>query len=562
MPRPVDPKDLLRQYTEAKNLRQPYENDFARASAFVEPRAAKGWTTNGPLTDTSRSVDTRYTFDNTGMRALPKFISVIDRMVTPLGMRWALLQAEDETLRRKPAVQKYFYQLSLALHSRRYSARAGFVAARTTLYRRFGVYGWGPMKLTWRKPSLLDRKGGFRYKTNPAYDHFILEDGEGSVTHHFWRFWRNARQFKTEFPNAVPPKSVKAELDKPGGPNENSYFEFVWACYPSNDHDPEALDRRRFPWAGSYICVPDSEYVGDEGGYSSPPFITPRIEPGELYGAGSPALRALPTLGTVNAMKRTMLRHAQRSAQPSLLAADDGVLSGRIDVRPDHVTYGGVNSRGEKLVHELQVGRIEPSEVILQDERSDIDDSFFVTLFRMFVEKERTATEVIQDLVERNSLLAPTMGALHDEDLGPMIEREIALLAENDPQAFPEMPPELAEAGGNYAVKYTSPMAKGIYAEEDQGGLFIADMAMNWAKATGDARPLRRINLDAMLTDIADHRAVPPHWMHTDEEVAAMQAQEQEAQDVETAVKAAPAAASVVTAAMKEGGRTVRAGMR
>ena len=137
-----------------------------------------------------------------------------------------------------------------------------------------------------------------------------------------------------------------------------------------------------------------------------------------------------------------------------LLGFDDGVLNGEVDLRPGAYNPGGLDSQGRELVKAMQTGNFQVAEQLLEHDRNDIEDSFFVTLFQILNETpEMTATEVIERVAEKTALLAPTMGRGQSEFLGPCTQREIDLMVEIG--IAPQMPPELIEAAGEYAIQYT-----------------------------------------------------------------------------------------------------------
>jgi hypothetical protein len=101
----------------------------------------------------------------------------------------------------------------------------------------------------------------------------------------------------------------------------------------------------------------------------------------------------------------------------------------------------------------------------MEQRRAAIDDAFLVTLFQILVETPRmTATEALIRAQEKGMLLTPTMGRQQSEALGPLIERELDLLAFH--RILPPMPRALVEAGGQYEITYDSPMSRMQRAEE------------------------------------------------------------------------------------------------
>lgn len=558
MPRP-DAETIIAKYKEAQTARSYHENDWRLASAYCLPRHYSAWQTSGPASfqGSKAAAARRVAYDTTGVRSLPKYVSVLSRMATPMSQRWHTVSADNRDLMRVHAVQAYFDDVTDVLFKMRYETRAKFEQSSTEVYAGMGVYGTGPMYLGQRRRSPLDTRGGFLYKACPLRDVFLLIDDDGNVSMVFRRFWLNVRQFKEKFPDDEMPPRVAAEASKAKS-SEMTFFEFIHVVYVKgvDDHDPEAFDNRRFPVGGSYVAVDDRAYIGEEHGFRSMPYLTPRTftEAGDPYGF-SPAMQAIPALGSASAVKKSYLKQGQRATDQVLLAHDDAVLNGRIDLNPGRINYGAVDAQGRKLVHALETGNFQVAENILADERRDIEDSFFVTLFQILTETpQMSATEVMERVAEKASLLAPTMGRLQSELLGPMIEREIEIASEMG--RLPEMPPELQEAEGEYQIIYTSPLAKGQYAEETSGFLRSLEIAANAAAATQDPSHLDHFNLDAALPEIADHLATPARWLNTDAQKQAIRDARQQQRQAQELISAAPAVASVAkTASDIQGGQ-------
>jgi len=554
-----DARDAVTWYGEAKTIRAPYENDWRMAAAYCLPRHYSAWQSDGPNTAGMNAAVRRFAYDSTGVNALPKYAAILNRLATPEGQRWHKLSASNPELMKLYHVRIFFDQLTDKLFKLRYSPRAKFQQTIGESYMQIGVYGMGPFTISWRKPAALDPRGGFAYKSWPLKDIFILVDDLGNVTCIFRRFFLNARQFKVKFgTQGNVPKPIEAELSK-AVPSETAYFEFVQMLCMNDEYDKnDSLTLRRFPIRSCYLCVATAEYVGEDEGFMGWPMITPRTntEPADLYGY-SPALQALPALGGVSAMKKTVLKQGQKAVDPAYLAYDDGVISGKVDIRPGRINYGGVNAQGNPMVRALETGNFKVAEQLIEDERNDVRDSFFVTLFTILQEKPQvTATQVMEEIAEKAALLAPTMGRLQAEMQGPQIEREIALLVENG--EMPELPQELIEARGEYTVVYTSPLAKGQYAEEISGFMRWYEMLLNAAQvqaAAGDTvnLPTDWANLDAAAPEIADFMAVRTGWTNDQTKVVQIRDTRAKAQRESELIKQAPAAAAIGKEVLKNG---------
>lgn len=549
------PDQVIQLYQQAKSLRSVHENDWRMAAAYCLPAHYAAWQTDGPASyQNNNSAVRRVAYDTTGTRSLPKYVSILERLATPAGQKWHGLMPSDTSLRKKRRVRAYFDDLSALMFKYRYNPRARFRVSTNEVYTSMGVYGNGPLYIGERASTQLNPQRGFKYVACALRDVYMLVDDEGELHCVFRRFWLNVRQFKLKFPEASMPSKMEAEAKKPQ-PNENTYFEFIHYVCPRDDgsYDPSAIDTRRHPIVGAYLCVDSKEYVGEETGYQSMPYKIPRTATvaGDPYGY-SPAVMGLAALGGASAMKKVNLKQGNKAVDPVLLAHDDNVMNGEVDLRPGAVNYGGVDKQGRALIQPLRGGDFRIGEALLQDERRDIEDSFFVTLFQILTDTpEMTATEVMERVAEKAALLSPTMGRLQSEMLGPMIEREIDLLSEMG--VLPEMPPELVEAEGEYEVVYTSPLAKSMYAEEVSGFMRAVEMSLNIANATQDPSQLDHFNFDDAIPEISDYMAVPARWMSDKEKLEEKRGQRSEQQQQEQLMQNAPALASAAKTATDAG---------
>jgi hypothetical protein len=471
-------------------------------------------------------------------------------------MKYTQLTASNPDLMRINRVRDYFDKTGDIIAKLRYADTAHFIQASSEVYASMGAYGTGPCYLGKREPNALSRKTGYFYRSCPLRDTFILVNDQGEVDTVIRRLFLNTRQFYQKFPGEELPKCMKMATKSGGSqlPSDNDYYEFIHVVHPRDDFDPKMLTVEKYPIAGNYLCVKDVCYVGEEEGYRSLPYLTPRTftEPGDPYGF-SPANQALAAMGTASAIKKVTLKQGQKAVDPVLLAHDDGVLNGPVDLRPGHVNYGAVDRQGRKLIHALDTGNFNVSEKLIQDERADIEDSFFVYVFKLLEQnKEMTATEIVERARKETALMSPTMGRLQTEFVAKFHDRELDLADEMG--VLPEIPPELQEANGEYEIIYTSPMAKNMYADEVSGFMRSTEMTLNIVNATGDPSHLDHFNFDVALPEISDHMAVPARWMNDDDKKKQLAEARKAQQEQESLMKNAGALAGAAkTAQQMEG---------
>jgi len=184
---------------------------------------------------------------------------------------------------------------------------------------------------------------------------------------------------------------------------------------------------------------------------------------------------------------------------------------------------------------------------MMEAEAAIIKDAFFVTLFQILTETpQMTATEVIERTNEKGILLAPTVGRQESEYLGPMIDRELDLLAQQ--RLLPPMPPRLREAQGAYQIVYTSPLAKAARAQEAAGFMRTVESVKELVNITGDASLLDPFDFDTAIPAIADIQSVPESWMSSPQQIQMKRQNRAKQQAQQAEIQAAPAKAAMMKA--------------
>jgi len=157
-----------------------------------------------------------------------------------------------------------------------------------------------------------------------------------------------------------------------------------------------------------------------------------------------------------------------------------------------------------------------------------------------------TATEVIERTNEKGILLAPTVGRQQSEYLGPLIDRELDILAQL--RMLPPMPPLLKEAKGAYHAVYTAPISRAMKAQEAAGFIRTVESVKELVNITGDPSLLDPFNFDVAIPAIAEIQAVPESWMATDSEIKVKRGNRAKTQAQAAQIQALPAQAAMLKA--------------
>jgi len=518
--------DIIRRQEKMATDRAIFDSHWREIAERILPRAD-----HFRVNRNAGDKHTERVFDATANLALERFAAAMESMLTPRTQRWHKLKTGEPALDENQEVKEYLDALTQLLFKVRYSPKANFASQANEAYMSLGAFGTGAMFID-------DMIGhGIRYRSVPLNEIYIAENHQGVVDTVHRRFPMSARQAAQRFGLNKLPETIQRAVEKT--PEQN--FEFIHAVMPRQDMEYGRKDYKGMKIASCYISI-DGRSIVSEGGYHTMPYAVGRYVTGpkEVYGR-SPAMTVLPDIKMLNEMSKTVIRAAHKMVDPPLLLQEDGALAA-FDMRPSALNYGGVNEQGQQLVHALQTnGRVDIGLDMMEQRRKTINDAFLVTLFQILVDSpQMTATEAMLRAQEKGALLAPTMGRQQSEFLGPIIEREIDILARAG--ALPPMPDVLREAGGTVDIEYVSPLNRAQRAEE---GVAIMNTLQAIAPlAQIDPTVLDVFDPEMVARELADINGVPAKVMRSTDQMKALNEQKAQAQQAQSLLEAAPVAAS------------------
>ncbi|RIK92881.1 MAG: phage head-tail adapter protein [Proteobacteria bacterium] len=521
--------DVMREQSQLAAIRAPWEAHWQECAQFVLPRQDEFFGARSP-----GGKRTEKMFDSTAPLALDRFTAAMEGMLVPRTQKWHRLRATDPALNKIPAVIAYFEEATEILFRSRYAPHSNFPNQINETFASLGALGTSAMFLD-------DMPGkGIYYKSLHLSEIFISEDHRGRVDKVHRKFRYSVRQAVKRWGLDQLP----ADMQQVYAAEPERKFDFIHCVRPNEERHPARADFKGMEYA-SYVIVCDSRSLVHGGGYRTMPMPVSRYRtsPREIYGR-SPAMEALAAIKMINEMKKTMLRAAHKQVDPPMLIHDDNVIS-RLRLVPNGLNVGGVDSQGRQMIQPLQTNaRLDYGLQMLEAEQRTINDTFLVSLFQILVQTpEMTATEVLERAKEKGWLLAPTMGRQQAELLGPIIERELDLLAANG--VLPEMPPELVEARGDYAIEYDSPLNRAQRAEEAAGffrtieGLTpLAQLSPEFSKVLAE-----KFDADAVIDMLVDVNGVPQRLLLSEDKRRAKEQEEQDASELQGILAAAPVVA-------------------
>jgi hypothetical protein len=524
--------ELIRVWSTLSADRSMFETQWQEVSELVSPNQSRSFKSEWINPGEKRNLRQ---YDNTAGIALDRFVSILDSLLTPNGQTWHVLKTGNPILDKNKQVQDYLYDVNKTLFAARYAPRANFVESNQSVWESIGSYGTGFLYTD----QIWGQKG-LRYKFIPLGNMYVTEDHQGRFDGFFRKYRYTAHQAVIEFGNKLPSVIIEAAQKNP-----NQKFDFLHIVQRRASFDPGKLDKFNMPWASYDISIMGQTML-DESGFRSCPYQGTRyaISLEEQYGR-SPAMRVLPTIKTLNEAKKAFITQSHRALNPIYLVHDDGVLS-NMAANPGAIVAGGIDSSGRAMVQSLQTGNLSLGKENMDDDRSDIKSAFMTDLFQILMETpEMTATEVMERVKEKGILISPSVSR-QEQYLGELIEREIDLLVQQ--KQLPPMPKILMQAGGDYQIKFESPLAKMRRAEEAAGFMRVLEQSLQIAQATQNPSIMYFFNFDEAMPAMAEIGGVPSKWMNTIDKVNEMrQAQAQQAAQQQL-IQAGPGAAAVLKA--------------
>lgn len=517
--------DLLRDQAAFETQRSHFDATNQRIAELIWPASALFQVKAGAQ---GQRRD-QYAFDATAALALPRFAAAVEAVLCPRTQLWHTLAPADDELAKLPTVKRYCEALTKAVFRARYAAAAGFTYATGEHFQSLGAFGNG---CTFLDDDLRNRS--LRYRAIFPGVVWVGVDHAGRVDRVHRKLTLSARQAVRLF--REPPERVRKALAK----SPDQEFDFLHCVKPRHDFDPGRRDYRGMAWASYYALASADDWL-EEGGYRRMPYLFSRFmtAPGETYGRG-PASQVLPTLNTANEQAKTLLRAGQRAVDPAIMTVDDDALE-PFSVRSNAMNHGWLDDKGNPRAVPFNAGANLPwGAEAIADSRSVINDAFFVTLFQILVQSpQMTATEALLKAQEKGELLGPSVGRQQTEYIEPTVERELDLLSQV-PRLLPEMPPELAEAGGVMTVKHASPLDKLRRAGE--GAAMMRHVEAITPIAQFKPEVLDGINWPKFQRELAEIQGVPESVQLSEDELAEVQASNAEQAQLAQLVEAAPLA--------------------
>ncbi|WP_299444704.1 portal protein [uncultured Rhodospira sp.] len=492
----------------------------------------------------------RMVLDSTATWALYIFASSIHSLMNNPANLWFKLRiapsaGADPYMDQDASVRKWLEDVAKLIWTEMASTRVDLYSHLHTLYLDLGAFGSGCLY------EDVSDEGHIRIRAFHLKEVVWDTDADGQVNAVFRTLELNAVQAKAFFPDQDLGRTIMECRDP------TRKFKFVHAVFPVGSKydlgkemgDHKDLANRPF---ASVWCTETPKRVLSVSGFNEFPYQVPRwsVVTGERMGRG-PAMNVMPNVRMANRVKETLLRGAEKLVDPPLRITDGSLVS-PVRLFPGAITFTEGDARIDPMIPP-GASRIEVGEAILRNEQEAIKSGFFVHLFQTPDSPVKTATQVLQEVDERNRALTPMLVRLQNELFSRLLARIFGLM--NRGGRFPPPPPVLD--GVPLVAEYVSPLTGSQLQMEGLGVLRIIEGLLPWAQI--DPGVFDAFDPDEVAKVVHGASGAPMSIMRSPQKIRelrkARMEQQQQAEQFQTLIQAVEAGAKVQAAQPKPGGR-------
>lgn len=524
-----EPTQVIQKFNQAKGKRAMFESLWQDLADYIQPVKNSVQFTRVPG-------ERKYVnlLDTTAQTSNELLGGALHGMLTnPSGYFFGFSSGNPE-IDNKDAVRLWIQKQVRKMHD--VLNQSNFQTEVHELYLDMGCFGFSPMAMEEDPDTVV------RFGTRPLREVYVEENSKGRIDCLYRDIKWTAKDMADEFGLENLPKKIQ-DAYKAGKSDE---YDVIHAIYPSKLVKKKSSDSKKF--VSQYILVSEKVNLEEPKGFYEFPYLTPRWSklPGEAYGRG-PGEKSLGPARTVNKMRETTLRGAQKVVDPPLQAPDDGFVL-PLYTRPAGLNYyrAGSQDRIEPIFND---SRIDFGFQAIDQERAQIREAFYTDQLKLREGPQMTATEVMERTEQALRFLGPMLGRMQSEFLQPLVERLYKIMDRLG--MIDEVPEELTDVKLN--IHYTSVMAMSQRLSEIQS--IRRTMQEIAPFMSMDPQISQNFDGDAAVKYIAKLTGLPQEMLRNTKEVGAMRKQiaeqQQAAMEAAQATEEATQAEKVASAASK-----------
>lgn len=505
---------LCKRKEKLKKDKSLYNSVCSELNVFFEPHIGE---TNHVLKDGTMISSDFIT--PVGTRALNKSVNIKLNGLMNSRIDWIQFTARDSTLQARTNIQRYLDDVSDAILSMLNMPALNFYASNEQVFRNMEKEGTGALMILEQD----DKDHPICFKALPIRHIYIDANKDNQVDTIFIENEYTPRVLIQMFGEDGVSEDVKEDYLE--GCNEPECITQV--ILPSEECEALYGIRDKKPFT-SIIYEDESKHILELKGFYEFPVVVgrPYRTNHELWSRSS-AWIALHYVKQITFLTRMKNRATQLIASPPILAADDGLIPNKLE--PFTKVAGAISPNGDNLMQfmELNPAAIQIAQMELQQLEQMVEKCFGVSSLPDPTSAEMTTLEVRTRSMDELQYKGTEISAIITEYIDPLLHRVFNIMERKG--LLPDMPKELK--GKGLKINYCGYLANvHRYQEVNAIQSFIQLVAQ---LGQIDPNVLGILNLEKSARLIADITGVEPDVINSEEEIAALKAQQQQAQQAQ-----------------------------
>lgn len=452
-----------------------------------------------------QQLDFHRLFDNTAITSLKIMGAGFHSHLTNPAAEWFEFKMKEKTLNTIKDVKVWLKDVVDVIFNTLNTSN--FDGTMQEFHQDSGCFGTGSIF------TEEDIKTKVRFTMLPIGETFIEEDAQGRVNRIFRKFQYSVQQAFDRWGDDAGVTVMKAMQEK----KYDQMVDLLHWIIPREKRIAGKKDNLNMSFESKWVEI-KSVHLIKESGFQEFPVATGRFwkQTGEPWGF-SPAMDVLASIRMVNAEKKVTIRGAFKQVDPPISLPSRGFIM-PLNMNASGINYRNPQTKADDLQFIQTRGNIGIGLEMIQDVKREIEEGFYVPLFKAFsqITKQMTIPEVQRRIAENMALLGPVVGRFTQEVLDPIIIRTFNILLRG---GHLPPPPAILE-GKEFDIVYISQLAKAQRATE----IVSLEKAMTTVGEVSKVIPsvIDKIDGDKLTDIIWDVNGANPEVLRDEEGVAAI----------------------------------------
>ena len=516
---------LEKRFESAKQVRKPYDADYAEIERLCLPSKTEFLSTTG----LKRRANTAKQ-DTAGIIAGRTLVHGMATGLSSPARPWFKLRTSDPDLTEYAPVKDWLHRTELEIA--KFFNETNYYDAAKVAYSQLAHMGFAC--------TLAVEHSEYKAVYH-AFDHgevWIAEDDGLRVTSMFYQTNYSVDQMVRKFPWDRLSRIVQDNYNKG---NVQLLVPVMCVIEKNNDRDRTKLDSVNKPYRSTWweVGQNDKNILLKQGGFDSKPFTAPRWETSgsEVYSSSAPGFNALPDLRELEFAARRKGRAMDMMVRPPLFIPA-GLQQTMISMDPGSMNFiNEMQGKVDRFAPDPNVGQWIAEDINRITRR--VNQLFYADLWMAVTDMEGIQPRNEQELMYRNeeklTQLGPVVDRVNIEKLEVDIDRAYQIL--DNLGLIAPAPPELQ--GKPLQIQFVSILAQAQLATSNSA----IERAAQFVGYLSAQYPDAAIKFDAeqAIDEFAANSHTSPKIIRSDEIVAQMKEQMAQRQQMEQMQQMAPA---------------------